>query len=79
MRVNKRILAIILAVITCLSVFACGEQPAPKHHCTSICLTCGKCKNEACSDEACAAKCDCKEEIKVVDKTVEYEIGRAHV
>ena len=73
MRVNKRILAIILAVITCLSVLACGEQPAPKHHCTSICLTCGKCKNEACSDEACAAKCDCKEEIKVVDKTVEYE------
>ena len=35
-----------------------GVAPAPAHTCESVCPTCNKCTNTACTETACATKCE---------------------
>jgi hypothetical protein len=48
-----------------------GDVPAEVHVCENVCPDCGKCKNEACTEAACAAKCDCPNVIYSQDFTAQ--------
>lgn len=48
-----------------------GDVPAEVHVCENVCPDCGKCKNEACTEAACAAKCVCPNVIYSQDFTAQ--------
>ncbi len=58
----KKVLSLLLIILTILSVTACvtetpADTPIDGHNCESICIECNKCENAACTEDACAEKC----------------------
>ncbi len=56
-KLNFIAILLLLAVI-CLSVSACDQPDNSAHTCESVCSECGKCTDTACSESACADKCE---------------------
>jgi hypothetical protein len=60
-----RIFSLTICVIIILTLSSCFDGNAnttPEmnlpHKCESICDSCGKCKDESCTEEVCKSKCD---------------------
>lgn len=54
----SKILSLVLVLVMLVGVTSC-DWFGPKHVCESACLTCGGCYDQACTEKACATKCDC--------------------
>ncbi len=55
----KKVLSLLLIILTLLSVTACGmiDDVINPHDCENVCTECGKCINADCQEDACADKC----------------------
>ena len=59
----RLILSLIVSFMIFLSLFTgcnpntSSQEPAPTHTCESVCETCGKCTDTACTEAVCADKC----------------------
>ena len=58
MKMSKILSLLLVVVMLVMSMTACFNPPAPKEHvCESKCETCNGCTDAACTESACATKC----------------------
>ncbi len=55
----KKVLSLLLIILTILTVTACGmiDDVINPHDCENVCAECGKCTNADCTEKTCADKC----------------------